>query len=126
MTLVQYDLATHKITRTIPWPKNQEREGAEIIFSPDGKLMYFFGDDILIYETENFTEVDNWDLSRPLEEGSGRVSLGGLDPFSDEPGFYTGLLTMHDPVQNRRIMGIGRIDLVKKKIDFHPLGPAAG
>jgi hypothetical protein len=126
MTLAQYDLASHKITRTIPWPKNQERDGAGIIFSPDGKLMYMFGDDILIYETTNFTEVDKWDLSRPLEEGSGRVNLGGLDPFSDEPGFYTGLLTMNDPLQNRRIMGIGRVDLVKKKIDFHPVGPAQG
>ena len=31
---------------------------------------------------------------------------------------------MQDPLQNRRIMGIGRIDLAKKKIDFHPIGPA--
>jgi DNA-binding beta-propeller fold protein YncE len=124
MTLVQYDLAAHKITRTIPWPKNEEQDGAGLIFSPDGKLMYMFGDDILIYETTNFTQVDKWDLSRPLEEGSGRISLGGLDPFSDDPGFYTGLLTMQDPLQNRRIMGIGRIDLMKKSIDFHPVGPA--
>src|SRR5262249_20838036 len=41
-TLVQYDLASHKITRTIPWPKNEERDGAGIVFSPDGKLMYMF------------------------------------------------------------------------------------
>lgn len=123
-TLVQYDLASHKISRTIPWPKGEERDGAGIVFSPDGRLMYMFGDDVLIYETENFTQVDKWDVSRPLEEGAGRVSFGGLDPFSDDPGFYTGLLTMNDPLQNRRIMGIGRVDLAKKKIDFHPVGPA--
>ena len=29
-------------------------------------------------------------------------------------------------MQNRRIMGIGRIELAKKKIDFHPIGPARG
>ncbi|HUL74980.1 MAG TPA: hypothetical protein VLT86_17845 [Vicinamibacterales bacterium] len=124
MRLIQYDLSTHKVTRTIPWPNNEERDGAGIIFSPDGKLMYLFGDDILIYDTENFTQVDKWDLSRPLEEGAGRVSFGGLDPFSDEPGFYTGLFTMQDPLQNRRIMGVGRVDLAKKKIDFRPIGPA--
>src|SRR6185295_7403466 len=39
-TLVQYDLASKKIARTIPWPKGEEREGAGVIFSPDGKLMY--------------------------------------------------------------------------------------
>jgi DNA-binding beta-propeller fold protein YncE len=125
-TLVQYDLAAKKIARTIPWPKGEEREGAGVIFSPDGKLMYLFAEDLLIYDTSTFTEVDRWEVSRPLEPGAGSVGLGGLDPMSDEPGFYTGLVTMNDPLQNRRIMGIGRIELAKKKIDFHPVGPARG
>jgi hypothetical protein len=125
-TLVQVDLATKKIARTIPWPKGEEREGAGILFSPDGKLMYLFSDDLLIYETDGFTEVDRWEVSRPLEPGAGRVSFGGLDPFSDAPGFFTGLFTMQDPVNKRRIMGLGRIDLAGKKIDFHPIGPARG
>lgn len=123
-TLVQYDLATRKIARTIPWPKDEERERASVVFSPDGKLMYLFGDDILIYETTGFTQVDRWDLSQPIEPGAGRVTFGGLDPFSDAPGFYTGMLTMLDPLQNRRILGIGRVDLVNKKVDFKPVGPA--
>src|SRR5438034_4600695 len=41
---VQYDLATHKIGRTIPWPNGEERQGANIMFSPDGKLLYMFSD----------------------------------------------------------------------------------
>jgi len=114
-TLVQFDLASKKIARTIPWPKGEEREGAGVLFSPDGSLMYLIGEDVLIYETTNFTEVDRWDVSRPIEMGAGRVSFGGFDPFTDEPGFFTGLLTMQDPLQNRRIMGIGRIDLLGKK-----------
>ena len=125
-TLVQYDLAAKKIARTIPWPKGEEREGAGVIFSPDGKLMYLFAEDLLIYDTSTFTEVDRWEVSRPIEPGAGSVGLGGLDPTSDEPGFYTGLVTMNDPVQNRRIMGIGRIDLLGKKIQFNPVGPARG
>ena len=123
-TLVQYDLATRKIARTIPWPKDEERERASVVFSPDGKLMYLFGDDVLIYDTTDFKEVDRWDLAQPLEPGAGRVTFGGLDPFSDAPGFYTGMFTMQDPLQNRRMLGIGRVDLVNKKIDFHPIGPA--
>ena len=122
-TLVQYDLATKKITRTIPWPKDEEREGARVMFSPDGKLMYLFGDDILIYETEGFKQVDTWNLAQPLEPGAGRVSFGGFDPFTETPGIYTGLFTMNDPLNNRRMLGIGRIDLVKKKVDFRPIGP---
>ena len=122
-TLVQYDLATKKIARTIPWPKDEEREGARVMFSPDGKLMYLFGDDILIYETENFKQVDTWNLAQPLEPGAGRVSFGGFDPFTETPGIYTGLFTMNDPLNNRRMLGIGRVDLVNKKVDFRPIGP---
>lgn len=125
-TLVQYDLATKKIARTIPWPNNDERERASVIFSPDGKLMYVFADEIFIYETANFTQVDKWDMSQPVEPGGGRLAIGGLDPFSDAPGFYTGILNMTDPLQNRRIMGIGRVDLVNRKIDFKPVGPSRG
>ena len=125
-TLVQYDLAEKKITRTIPWPKGEEREGVNVMFSPDGKLMYMFGEDILIYETANFTEVDRWEVSRPIEPGAGTVSIGGLNPMSDVPGFFTGFFTMQDKLQNRRIMGLGRIELAAKKIDFHPIGPARG
>lgn len=51
-TLVQYDLKEHKIVRTVPWPNGEERQNANIQFSPDGKLMYLFTDqDVLIYET---------------------------------------------------------------------------
>ena len=31
---------------------------------------------------------------------------------------------MADAVQKRRLMGIGRVDLVNRKVDFQPIGPA--
>jgi hypothetical protein len=123
--LVQYDLATHKITRVIPWPKGEERENANIQFSPDGSLMYLFSDqDVLIYETVNFTQTDTWELSKPIEDGVGRLSFGATDSTNDESGFYTGIFTIQDPVQNRRVMGIGRVNLAEKTVDFYTLGPA--
>jgi hypothetical protein len=124
VALELYDLRQKKITRTIPWPGGEARENVSLQFSPDGKLLYFFGDDVLILETENFTEVDTWALSRPIEQGLGRVSFGSVDAINDDPGFFTGLFTVQDPVQNRRIMGIGRVNLVGKSVDFHPIGPA--
>ena len=77
--LQQYDLKEHKVMRTIPWPKGEEREFAGLLFSPDGKLLYMFGDDILIFDTTDFKEVDKWELSRPLEDGFGRINFGSLD-----------------------------------------------
>jgi len=126
-TLVQYDLKEHKITRTIPWPNGEERQNANIQFSPDGKLMYLFTDqDVLIYETGNFTQVDKWELSRPIEEGFGRLEMGSRDLFNDEPGFYTGIFNVSDPVQHRRMMGIARVNLAEKKVDFYTIGPSTG
>jgi hypothetical protein len=126
VALQLYDLQQKKITRDIPWPGGEVRENVNIRFSPDGKLLYFFGDDILIVETENFTEVDTWQMSRPIEPGLGRVNFGAVDEINDDPGFFTGLFTMQDPVQNRRIMGIGRVNLVGRSVEFHPIGPAEG
>ena len=124
-TLVQYDLAQHKIVRTIPWPNNDERQNANILFAPDGKLMYLFTDqDVLIYETNTFTQVDKWELSRPIEEGFGRIEFGPRDVLNDQPGFYTALFNVSDPVQHRRTMGIGRVNLAAKTVDFYTLGPS--
>jgi hypothetical protein len=123
--MLQYDLASHKVVRTIPWPNGDEREGASIQFSPDGKLMYLFSDqDVLIYETDGFKQIDKWELSKPVEEGFGTLAFGQTDSVNDEPGFYTGIFTVQDPVQHRRIMGVGRVNLSAKSVDFYTLGPA--
>jgi hypothetical protein len=125
-TLVVYDLKEHKISRTIPWPNNEEREFINVMMSPDGKLLYFFADDVLIYDTTEFKQVDKWELSRPLEEGLNRFDFGPRDTTYEEPGFYSGMFFVQDPVQNRRIMGVARVNLAGKSVDFWPLGPARG
>jgi len=121
--LVVYDLKEHKVARTIPWPNNEEREFVSIMMSPDGKLLYFFADDVLIYDTTEFKQVDKWELSRPVEEGLNRFDFGPRDVTYEEPGFYSGIFAVQDPVQNRRIMGVARVNLAGKSVDFWPLGP---
>lgn len=126
--LVQLDLATKKVLRTIPWPDGEERDNANLLFSPDGKWLYFLGNEILIFETTNFTQVDKWTLST-IETGLGQVSLsfggfGGVDTVNDEPGFLTTSATIEDPVQNRRMLGIARVNLNAKSLDFYTIGPA--
>jgi hypothetical protein len=122
--LIVYDLKEHKVSRTIPWPNNEEREFVGIMMSPDGKLLYFFADDVLIYDTSEFKQVDKWELSRPVEEGLARFDFGPRDTTYEEPGFYSGIFQMQDPVQNRKIMGVARVNLNAKSLDFWPLGPA--
>ena len=124
-SIVQYDLATHKIASTLPWPNGEERENATMQFSPDGRLMYLFSEqDVLIYDTTTLKQVDRWELSKPVEEGYGAFEFGQIDAVNDEPGYYTAMFQVQDPVQKRRIMGIGRVNLAAKKVDFYTLGPA--
>lgn len=125
VTLLRYDLTTHTVTDTIPWPDGEQREGgARIIFSPDGDLVYFFAEDILVLETENFTEVDRWDYAEALGEGMGRFGFGFPTNFYEDPGFYTGMFRVTDPVQNRRMMGVARVNLAERDVDFYILGPS--
>jgi hypothetical protein len=129
-TLIQYDLKSHKLIRTIDWPDGQERDQANLMFSPDGRFLYFLGNEVLIFETDTFKQVDKWDLSN-VEEGLGQVSVsfggfGGLDTVNDEPGFLTTTLTIEDPVQHRRMIGVAKVDLNRRDLDFYTLGPAGG
>jgi hypothetical protein len=123
-TIVQYDLKAHRTMRTIPWPDDEEQEFGNFKFSPDGKNLFIFGDDIVVYETSGFTQVDKWELSRPIEPGFGRIGFGALDDTYEEPGFATGIFTVRDAVQKRRIMGIARVNLLERQVDFYALGPA--
>jgi len=125
-TLLRYDLTKRAVTDTIPWPRGEEREGAQIIFAPKGDLMYFFTqDDVLIYDTNTLKEVDRWDISRTLfEEGLGRINFGLPYDVYEEPGFYTGLFRTNDPVNHRQQMGVARMDLANRQLDFYSLGPS--
>ncbi len=124
--ILLYDLKQHKVARKIPWPNNEEREFAGFKYSPDGKLLYIFGDDIVVYDTKDFKEVDKWELSKPIEDGFGRINFGGLDDTYEDPGYFTGIFNVQDAVQNRRLMGIARVNLQQKQVDFYALGPATG
>jgi hypothetical protein len=126
-TLVRYDIARRAIKDTIPWPRGEEREAAQIIFSPSGDLMYFLtADDVLVYDTETLKEVDRWDIAKTMtEEGLGRIGFGFPYDIYEDPGFYTGLFRIADPVNRRTQMGVARLDLVNRQLDWYSLGPSA-
>ena len=121
--LLQVDLASHEVMREIPWPDGEERTGASMMFSPDGGVLYLFGGEILALDTESFEVVDRWELSSIEAPDLERFSFGfGVDR-NEEPGYFTNLFRVSDPVQNRRLMGIARIDLAERDVDFYTLGP---
>ncbi len=122
--LLEYDLEQKKPGRAFPWPLGEEREEVEVRYSPDGKLLYLFAEDVFIYDTSDLRLVDTWELSRPLEGGFGRVQLGQADDYWEEPGFMSRVFEVDDPIQHRKLTGVARIDLTARKLDFWTVGPA--
>jgi DNA-binding beta-propeller fold protein YncE len=124
-TLLRYDLAKRTVTDTLAWPDGKEREGAQILFSPDGAFMYFFTDeDVLVYDAQTLKQVDKWDLQRSVDDGLGNWSFGFPESLYDETGFSTGLFRTRDPINNRSLMGVARVDLSRRTVDFYSLGPS--
>jgi hypothetical protein len=65
-------------------------------------------------------------LTRWPRSALGRINFGSLDDSTEEPGYLTGIFQVQDPIANRRIMGIARVNLPQKSVDFFALGPAIG
>lgn len=122
--LLEYDLRAKQVTDTIAWPDDEPLENVELKYSPDGKTLYLFTNDIIALDTEAYEEVDRWEISKPLEPGLGRPSFGTNSGTYDEPGVATSLFRMTDPVQNRRMMGVARVRLSEKEVEFFTLGDA--
>jgi DNA-binding beta-propeller fold protein YncE len=125
---VVIDLEQKKITKTFDFPKEFDQgfgflSGYKV--SPDGKLLYVFKEDILIFDLATFKQVDKIELSKPLYPGFFPINVRGDDDPNEEPGYVTSVFNATDPVVRRAIFGIARINLLTKNVDFTPIGPSA-
>lgn len=122
---ILYDLAAHKVTRTVPWQIDPEPSYYSIAlrFSPDGKLLYVFGDEVTILDAATMEQVDTWDLSLPAESAMGRYDPGPWDDSADPQGSVTSLFTRRDAVMNRRLLVVGQINLAARTVDTFEIGP---
>src|SRR5260370_16796278 len=124
------DLAQQKIIKTVEIRKeegaqNQGDIGAGAIeVSPDGKLLYQFGEKITILQASDFKVLDHIDLSRPDAPGMENVHYGGDLDLINEPGEHTAIFVSADPIVHNRVFGLARFDLSNRQIDFNPIGPA--
>ncbi len=121
------DLAQKKITKTFDFPKEHDTPFgfmAGYRVSPDGKLLYVFKEDVLIFDLKEFKQVDKIELSKPPHPGAFPVRIGGGDDPNEEPGVVTSVFNATDQVVRRPIFGIARLDLTTRNLDFTPIGPA--
>jgi hypothetical protein len=124
------DLDRQKIVKTSDIPKEEEamNQGdwgvGALEISPDGKLLYQFGDKITILQAVDFKVLDHIDLARPDTPGMENIRYGGDLDLINEPGEHTALFVSSDPVVHNKVFGLARFDLSTKRIDFNPIGPA--
>src|SRR4029077_2329080 len=114
-----------KITRTGDLPQDEGPFGFhnEIKVSPDGKLLYMFRNNILVFDTATLQVVKKFDLAKPQAPGIENVSIGILEDPNELPDKVTSVFTSSDPYVHREVFGIGTIDLSKLTFDFSPIGP---
>jgi hypothetical protein len=119
------DLALQKIVRAVEFPKEEGTFGFRTTLkaSPDGKLLYLFRENILVFDTTSFHVVRKIDLAKPQAPGVENVSLNLLDDPNELPGKITSVFISSDPFVHRAVFGIGAIDLATLSVDFSPVGP---
>lgn len=125
------DLAQKKIVKTFDFPKEfdspfgfQARNQPNYRVSPDGKLLYVFREDVWVFDLKEFKQVDKIELSKPQHPGSLPVRIGDGDDPNEEPGVVISIFNSTDPVVQRRLFGLARLNLNTRKLDFTPIGPA--
>jgi WD40 repeat protein len=126
------DLANHKITRTVEFPKDESLSGffrLQMKFSPDGKYFYMFLGSILVFDSQTLQLVKKIDLADPHVPGIANVIFNPVEeePAEDpneEPGILTNVFISTDPYVHRAVFGIAKIDLANLSFDFTPVAPA--
>lgn len=124
---VAIDLIDKKIGKAWDFPKDLDQGfgfAATYKVSPDGKLLYVFQEDILIFDLATFKEVDRIPLSQPEYPGASPYRLAvSEDPF-DAPDETTSVFTSVDETVRKGTLGLAKINLTSKKVEYFPVGPS--
>jgi hypothetical protein len=111
----------------VPFPKDEPVPNSyrrSIKVSPDGKLLYLFGENIQVYNTTDFKPVKTIELSKTTDPATDGLSLSPIEDPNEPIGKVTGIFETSDPYVHRRIFGIAEVDLASMSFDLTPVGPA--
>lgn len=124
---VVIDLDEKKVSRLVDIPKEEAQYlsfRAALRSSPDGKYLYVFRNDIIVFDTTDFKLVKKIELYKPPVTGMENLSFFLEEDPNEAPGKITSVFNSSDPYVHRQVFGIAEIDLASLKFDFTPVGPA--
>jgi len=123
---VAIDLHDMKIAKTWSFPKGLDQGfgfNATFKVSPDGKLLYVFQEDILVFDLATFTQVDKIALAQPAYPGATPYRLAETGDTFDSPDTVTSIFTSVDEVVHKGTLGMATMNLNTRKIQYFPIGP---
>jgi DNA-binding beta-propeller fold protein YncE len=124
---VAIDLRSKTIAKSFPFPKELDQGFGPLVsykVSPDGKLLYVFGKDVLIYDLATFTQVDKIALSKPPYPGASPLRLTVTDDPYDDTTKVTSVFTSVDPIVHKGTLGLATLNLMTREVNYNPIGPA--
>jgi DNA-binding beta-propeller fold protein YncE len=123
---VAIDLHDMKIAKAWPFPKGLDQGfgfNATFKVSPDGKMLYVFQDDILVFDLATFTQVDKIALAKPTHQGATPYRLAETGDTFDGPDTVTSIFTSVDEVVHKGTLGMATMNLNTRKVEYFPIGP---
>jgi hypothetical protein len=123
---VAIDLEDKKIAKAWPFPKDINQGfgfNATYKVSADGKRLYVFEEDILVFDLDTFRQIDTIELAQPPFSGASPYRLAASDDPYDAPDSVTSVFTSVDPIVHKGTVGLAKIDLTTRKVDYFPIGP---
>ena len=123
---VAIDLHDMKIAKAWSFPKGLDQGvgfNATFKVSPDGKLLYVFQEDILVFDLATFTQVDKIALAQPAYPGATPYRLAETGATFDSHDTVTSIFTSVDEVVHKGTLGMATMNLNTRKIQYFPIGP---
>jgi Domain of unknown function (DUF4221) len=124
---VVIDLHSGTIAKTFPFPKELDQGFGPLVsfkISPDGKLLYAFGKDVLIFDLATFTQVGKIALSKPSYPGASPLRLNASDDPYDDASKVTSVFVSVDPIVHKGTLGLGTLNLTTREMNYTPIGAA--
>ena len=123
---VAIDLQEKKIAKAWPFPQEMDHGfgfNATYKVSADGERLYVFQEDILIFDLNTFKQIDKIELAQPPYPGASPYRLAASDDPFDAPDTVTSVFTAVDPIVHKGTLGLAKIDLTTRNVDYFPIAP---
>jgi hypothetical protein len=116
--VVRYDLESHRVIDSFPLPGEIEAMFLPPLLraSPDGKKLYVLSQNIYVLDAETHQILETIDLTKPRAPGYAAGGLG-FAPVELSPGILYGFYRSPDPILNKTMFGITRVDLERQEVE---------